>query len=388
MFKNVIFLTYASGIGGEMITYVRMAEWLCLNTDCKVFFADRRQSPIFPFCEKRKLKKIEKIFLQYSFHRKTFFIKHKKCGFPEDSIIITNSVFLFKRVKIIGEQKNNIHVLFLFLEPHTVKDCIGKCNIIKKIKKLKNIFFRLKKGNDRNALIFQDYPNFNNTKKFYPFLKKKYFSIPIEHFQYRENWHLDTNCLRAGYIGRNCPSKNNTLYFIADKLNQYAKKNKVKTTLFIVSDINKNDCIFKKIKSRFKNINTEFKNTLYNNDLDLFLNEKIDVVFTMGVSCLEAAKLGIVSFSVPASNKKLSQRTKIGLLQDFKEFSLGGFAGENNGLVKGYSFEKAITLFRNDYQKLSESTYMYAKQYFGIDVVMKKILKYMEETSFNLTDWE
>ena len=90
--------------------------------------------------------------------------------------------------------------------------------------------------------------------------------------------------------------------------------------------------------------------------------------------------------SVPASSKKLPGRTPVGFLSDFKDFSLGGFVGENNALTRAYPFDDALDLLRSAYRSLLQVQNEYIKHNFDVDVNMNSFLRKIKNTSFELSD--
>ncbi len=233
----------------------------------------------------------------------------------------------------------------------------------------------------------QDFPNYNNLKKFYSKLHKTYQPLAIEEPSFRENWQLQSNSLHVAYIGRNTSSKNYSLRFIAKKLNKYAHFKKIHIIFSIIGDFQENSLLCQKIRYQNSCLEIRFLGTLFGQELTRFLKEQVDVVTAMGTSCLEAGRLGILALSVPASPpKKLPAKTPVGFIADFKEFALGGFVGEENALTRPYQLNDALELLRNNYTALVQAQNEYVKHNFDIDVNMNSFLHKIKNTSFELSD--
>lgn len=144
--------------------------------------------------------------------------------------------------------------------------------------------------------------------------------------------------------------------------------------------------IYKKIMERFPKIKTFLIGNLYGKELDYFLIKNSDVVLGMGVSCLEAAKLGIPAISVPARNKELPLKTKCGFVCDFTEYTLGGYYGENNKLSKSACFSDLIDFFLVNFKELCKRHEHFANEYFNVNKVMEKFILYIENTKFSKED--
>lgn len=387
MTKSIVFLMTTSGIGGEVITNLRLAEWLHVNTDYKIYCADIPGGASLAYIKKQGYSYITPITLNVVTDKNGKPKELKDTVFPDNSLIFTNGFFLWKNSILKHIIADNIRFLFYFVEPHTCTDVLQQKfflkRIIKKIK-LKKIF---KQANSRNALVFQDYPNFRNIASYYHQLNKRYLPIPIYHKPARQNWKCADNNIRLCYIGRNCSSKNRALYFFTEQLSKYIQQNNQSAvTLHIVSDINKEDRIYIKLRQKFPNVKIVLEGTLYESKLENFLTEKIDIVLGMGVSCLEAVRLGLPSISAPAAVKKIPLKTKVGTIADFNDYALGGYLNEDNGLHNGKLFPDLLNDICQNYDNYAAQNYSFSKEHFNIEAVMPKFLKYVDETSFEYKD--
>lgn len=387
MTKSIVFFMMTSGIGGEVLTYLRMAEWLRKNTDFKVYCANFPNDALPSYFKKCGYDYIETIRLNVSQDKKSGAFKIEDTVFPDNCIVFTNGHFLWQNSILKHIKSPNIRFLFYFLEPHTCSNTLKRKSILKRIKSYFKLAKYLRTADGKKALLFQDYPNFSNVQKYYSKLHKQYLPIPIAICSPRQSWVLPLDRLNFCYIGRNCPSKNTTLMFYAKNVNRYAQQHQeLSIVLYIVSDIDKSSPIGEKLVKKFTNIKIVFKGNLYSDKLESFLKQKIDIVLGMGVSCLEAAKLGIAAISAPASLKSIPADTKVGMTTGFKEYTLGGYISENKALVEGYRFADLIDNIRGDYDSCVQSNYEFVSQNFEIGRVMSRLLEYIDETSFYYDD--
>ncbi len=387
MTKSIVFLMCTSGIGGEVITYMRMAEWLHKNTDYKIYCADIPSGASLTYIKKYNYDYIQIIPLNVSTDTDGKLHKIEDTKFPDDSMIFTNGFYLWKSDILKHIIADNIRFLFYFVEPRTYTDVLLQKSWLKKIRekiKLKSI---LKLANSSKSLVFQDYPNFRNVANFCPQIDKRYLPIPIYHKPVRQNWKFSTHDIRLCYIGRNCATKNRTLYFFVEQLSKYIQqKNQTSITLYIVSDICKEDRIYIKLRQRFPKIKIVLKSTLYEDKLEKFLQEEVDIVLGMGVSCLDATRLGIPAISAPASTRKIPFSTKVGTISDFNEYTLGGYLNEDNCFQNGKLFFDLLDDICQNYNNYAAENYKFSKKNFNIEHVMPKFLQYANETSFEYKD--
>lgn len=376
-----------SGIGGEVITYSRMAKWLSDNTDYDIYWADIPEGASFSYIKKRNHNNIKQIYLNVIKNEKGILTEITDTVFPDNCTVFTNGFFLLSNSVLKHIKGQNIRFLFYFVEPHTYLDHLQNKSLLSKIIKKITLRKKLKIANANNALIYQDYPNFRNITNYCSKLDKRYLPIPIYHKQARQTWKLSPDNINFCYIGRNCKTKNKTLYFFAQQLENYTKRyNNLSVSLNIVSNIEKTDKIYIKLKQHFPNLKIILQNTLYEKNLEKFLAENIDIVLGMGVSCLEATKMGLPAISAPASHHKIPLKTKVGTICDFKDFALGGYLNEDNGLHNGRLFSNLLDDIRQNYNKYAMTNYTFTQKHFDINTIMHDFLKYIDKTSFEHKD--
>ena len=53
MTESIVFFIMTTGIGGEVLTYLRMAEWLYQNTNLKIYCADLPNGAVLSYIKKQ-----------------------------------------------------------------------------------------------------------------------------------------------------------------------------------------------------------------------------------------------------------------------------------------------------------------------------------------------
>lgn len=157
--------------------------------------------------------------------------------------------------------------------------------------------------------------------------------------------------------------------------------------LFVVSDIKSKAAFFRRLKKP-ENFSLIFKGKMFGEELEKFLRKSVDIVLAMGVSCLEGAKLRLVSISAPASNKKIPVSVPVTLISDFCKYSTGGYWKKDNGYLKRYAFSDLIDTVTENYDHYADACYQYVKDNFQIDTIMPFFLRFLDKTQLSLDDME
>lgn len=79
-----------TGVGGEVITYVRFIKWLHEHTDYDVFLSDLPDSASYSYVDNCHLNYIKKIPLNVNPKDK---LSVCDTTFPDDSLVFTNACF-------------------------------------------------------------------------------------------------------------------------------------------------------------------------------------------------------------------------------------------------------------------------------------------------------
>ena len=192
-----------------------------------------------------------------------------------------------------------------------------------------NIFYKLLKCcSECNAIYYMDYLNYSFNKFFFEnAVEEKYLPIATDDRHKLLNNNVSNvinEDINVCYLGRLCKEKTTALLNLAHNLNGIKTKRKI--NLHIIGDGSERKRI--KVKN-YENVNFIFVGTLTDRDLDEYLINKIDILFAMGLSLLEGAKLKIPTVVVPFSYKDykinkfhyLYKEEKYNLGEDVKSYS-------------------------------------------------------------------
>ena len=166
-----------------------------------------------------------------------------------------------------------------------------------------NVFYRLLMCcSEYNSIYYMDYLNYSFNKFFFEnAIEEKYLPIATNNKNKLLNKNISNlinEDINVCFLGRLCKEKTTALLNLAYNLNKI-KTNK-KINLHVIGEGNER----KRINVEdYKNVNFIFLGTLTDEKLDYYLINKIDILFAMGLSLLEGAKLKIPTVVVPFSYK-------------------------------------------------------------------------------------
>lgn len=294
MLKLVFVFPY-KGVGGVSLLFLRIAECLSVNFNCEVYLVDY----VDGFMHLNASKSVR--FIVYS--------DSDTCVIPINSIVIFQTMTpwsIFPNLKI-----DNASKLFFWnchpynLVPHVpLIDSKLKGNINLNRLFLKTFLYPywkkcsvfLKLLVEKNAIAFMDQANKRNSEFFYfPLVNPEYLPIPavlpVSIPVTRTGLAID-DVIRITWVGRIVDFKYYILAYTLkhlDKLNDHIDC-KVVVTIIGGGEYNSR---LKRDAERLNNIDVTFLEHINPAELDQFIQDSTDVMFAMGTSALEAAKLGI-----------------------------------------------------------------------------------------------
>lgn len=285
------------------------------------------------------------------------YTKAQKIDIDYDTLLISSALFFYKLFDAINFS-DKAKILFCSLCPTDIIATafplalrLGKCKkaCVKKV--LKSIFTRqynsmkklLKLIDKNNGLIFQDGINFEtNNYCFELNLKeKKFLPIPVNPSEIIANTELiNENALNIGWLGRLVDFKIYSLLKIMEDADEYSLKQNITVNMHIIGSGDKQD-IAKNYPIKSKKLNLIFLNILVEEDLNKYLAENVDILFAMGTSCIEGAKLKLPSVLVDAGLSYFPDDYKYKWLYETLDYSLGEYV-EDLQSQNNHSFKDLI----------------------------------------------
>ena len=251
----------------------------------------------------------------------------------------------------------------------------------------------LSKMIDRRAITFMTKDIYETTKKYIGLpddLKEYYLPNCASGITEYSDEIINQNSnnlktkLNFAWIGRIGDFKVHILNYTIKKLSNQALKNKIYIDFHIIGDgefvsdlkINLDNKYFKIIRTGM----------LKKKDVDVYLLEKIHVVFSMGTAALDGARIGLPVVLLDQSYVKVKDGYVFRYLFDTKGFDLGhpitiqDFKSGNN------SIEIILKDLINNYKTLSNKTLKYFNDNHSVEIVSQKLLGLIRNKNFYYYD--
>lgn len=313
--------------------------------------------------------------------------------FPADSVFVFQS-FLPWRFPFLSQVSVDSKILFWNLHPENFDPRIFNYHhhkpLISHISKIINIvdLWRQKKLQkileyleNRKAILFMDRENVSSTERF---LKIKinspqFLPVPIPSSIYHKQVPIFPKTIEYAWVGRICDFKYRILEHTIIRLAR-ASKQIGPSRLTIIGNGEYREYIEDIASSqRKRDFDILFAGEIAMYDLPKYLVENIDILFAMGTSALEAARVGIPVFLTDYSYKKINNNYRFKHLFDNTGYCLGEEITNNHYEDKS-SLENSIRAVINNYPKYADLSYKYWASNFSIESAKKQLLSAVEAT--------
>lgn len=390
--KSITFLNTNKILGGGEYLFIRLAKFFADNTEIKIYYIDYKDGVARNFLKNENIEFID-------------FNPDKKIDINFETCIVTYQNYLFSLINNLNLSEKtkvllwSIHPYnFLLSLPRFSRYIFYLTPNLKNTKRLVNIAYKEKISTIRkvlkflyqnNSLIYMDFPNFkiNNYCLNLNLDNKNYLAIPtlsIEHSIKSEL--INENIINIGWLGRLVDFKVYSLSNIIQNSNLYADKYNKKIKIHIIGTGDKEKYI--KNHKISKNVELIFLNTVIENELNQYMQNNMDILFAMGTSCLEGAKLHIPSILMDYSYKKINLNYKYKWLFESFEFTLGENANELTRENK-HTFEDIINniYIQKNKKLIGTNCYNYFKENHSIDAIANNLLNYLKNNTFSYSDF-
>lgn len=335
---NYIFLYPSRNLGGAQLLFYRAAK-IIADQNKNVFYIDYPDGYI---AQKIKNEELKIGIIDFT--------PGQKINIPKNSRIITPlsmaGVIGYLRVstaeaKVLFWCLHPLNVLIqLFITKSKIKYGEKLHRTINKIlsREIISTKERLEKISDKGSLFFMDSPNFNSISKFFNAdIKESYLPIFLNTPSHKVNQEKKPQTITAiAWLGRiDLDSK---LFILRKIIGDYLSSGAT-YPLHIIGDGSGKIKIqneFLKHKDRIF-----FIGEVNNKDLDQALQD-INVVFSMGTSCLEAAARSKVTIKVDAFYSQVPENYKYTFFHDVMGYDLGQVIDKDKHF-RGHTFNEVIS---------------------------------------------
>jgi hypothetical protein len=374
--RPLIFYFPYHGVGGVSTLFLRLAE--AIKNDCPVYLADFKDG----YMAKNIPDGVELINI------------NDNPSFPVDSVFVFQS-FIPWRFPFLSQVSHDSKILFWGLHPQNfdpqIFNELHRNVIISFIAKGLNTvsLWRRRKLvkvvrylQNRNAVVFMGRENVAATERYLKFAISfpQFLPVPIPAanlFKKKPGFPKTIDC---AWVGRICDFKYRILEHIIYRLSSAAETvGSIRMT--IVGDGDYRNYIENTASlCETGNFTVVFKGELTLSAIPAFLVEKVDILFAMGTSALEGARVGVPVFLTDFSYAKIIQNYRFKHFFDNSEYCLGEEITETHYENRS-SLEASLLEVIGDYQKYSTLSYEYWIAHFSIEFSRQNLLKYIDETN-------
>lgn len=374
--KALVFYFPYRGVGGVSALFIRLAE--VLKNDYLVYlvdFSDGYMARNLP--EGVTLINIE-----------------DNPQFPDESVFIFQS-FLPWRFPFLSKVHPDSRILFWGLHPQNFDAQIFNVHhrsvAVSKFAQCINIAVQWRRNKLvsivkhlqlRNAIVFMGRENVSATEHYlkYSIKSPKYLPVPIAAANVYKNPPTFPKILECGWIGRICDFKYRILEHIICRL---ADTSKIlcPIRLTIIGDGEYRNYLEMVAAAQTNaHFTVEFKGEIPMETLPDYLNEEVDVLFAMGTSALEGARVGVPVFLADFSHEKINKKYHFKHLFDNNGYCLGEEITASH-YEETSSLETSLQAVIDDYQKYSKLSYDYWAAHFSLESSKENLLRYVNATT-------
>lgn len=380
--KSITFLFPSTIAGGIEFLFIRLAKYLLKNTQIKIYYIDYKDG-----FAKKILSDSNVEFIEFSEDSKIN-IDFETC------IILPTNQLLFPITHLNAPEKTKL--LFWSLQAYDlfwimpgfrhftihVKPKREQARRFLKIVSSQK-FSLLQKTiaflHQNKGFVDMDSTSFdtNNYCLSLNLDKKNYLPVSAKEVSCKPNYNLiHKDIINIAWLGRLVDFKVNPLIKIIQDANAYSDKYNKKIKIHIIGTGNQENLV-KKTKTS-DNVELIFLGTIIEDELNNYLIDKTDVLFAMGTSCLEGAKLNVPSVLMDSSYCPIGKQYKYKWLFESFEYTLGEEAEE--AIANKHPFESIIEQIyvENKKEFIGKECYEYFIENHSVKATADKLLNYLQ----------
>jgi len=245
---------------------------------------------------------------------------------------------------------------------------------------------------ERRALVFMDKANVDNTQNYLGISlpQQDYLPVPAGSvcdriYRSPRNWMTDG--LRLAWIGRIADFKYPILSKTLLSLDRVAPALKVPVRVVIVGDGPHLDDLQRDIAT-LKNIEVDLVGEMPTTDIAPFLTERVDVLFAMGTSALEGARLGVPTVLLDVAYGPVPDGYVFSWLHERGGFTLGEVMSSSLIQPGNNSLETVLRTAMASFDQVSRAAHSYYGTAHAPASVTEKFLRFAELSCCFYKDFE
>ena len=392
--KNVTFFFPYKQISGIPVLFSNIANFLIKNSKINVNIIDYKDGALIRNCIA---------------HERLNFIEFKdflpcKINFNTCLILQAGLPYKLRKELIIGEK---VKIIQWAAHEFNLVPFISRFNYIRKIQEKYRIVYTLfciinfKKFNtlkqwipemiNRGSIVFmtqciyettREYLNFKepNNINFIPNISDGLFEYNKESVN-RKAEEVKV-IIEIGWIGRLADFKIHILNYSICSLSKLANKKKIKINFHIIGEGEFDNLLSLNLENEYFSIINV--GSLEKNQVDLYLEDNLHCLFSMGTSAIDGARLGLPIVLLDQSYLPILNDYKFKYLFNATGFDLGHPVTSNDFESGNDSLNKIIDDLVNDYYNISTKCLNYFNKNHKIDIVVNNLLELFQENYYSI----
>ncbi len=193
--------------------------------------------------------------------------------------------------------------------------------------------------------------------------------------------------LSVAWVGRLCDFKIWILMHTIQRIADYARQKNIRVIFHIIGD-GPEARRLDRLHLSGHSVTLVRPGVIAGEDLNDYLLKHVDILFAMGASALEGARLGIPTVLLDASYGPLSKPYRFKWLTESDKYSLGEMISDSHFEAGCDSMAAIIEDAERRYDEISQATQAYYAKHHSIDSVCHKFNDRIEQVEFRYRDFE
>ncbi|MCI5221275.1 MAG: hypothetical protein D3924_00980 [Candidatus Electrothrix sp. AR4] len=248
----------------------------------------------------------------------------------------------------------------------------------------------IKTAHEKKSILFMDGANFEVYSQLLGCRIKSEYYLPIisptADIGY-PNWRTQkASTIRITWLGRIDKSfKFYSLCRVLEDIKKYASNIQQSITVHVIGE---GDGLVEIMHTYNELVSFEitYHGTIDPTELDSFLINHTDILFAMGTSALEGAKLGIPTVCIDAAYSRISNNYLYRWLHETRNYSLGYILHEDFPTENTHSFSEIIDQLTKKSKELSFKAYSYYSKNHTTQHIVSRFLDYCKDVRLTYDD--
>lgn len=238
---------------------------------------------------------------------------------------------------------------------------------------------------EHDAIAFMDITNFEQTKQYIPISVadcNEYLPVPADNYNGPLKKKSISDVIHVCWLGRIEDEKLPALVYIIEQVSKYALENKQKV-LFTPLGYGKGTDIVDNINLENNYYSQEKCRVIKMVDINQYLIDNVDLLFGMGTSALEAAKMGVPTCLVDASTESVFKTDYVFKpIYERKGYDLWHLVKDCDCERDNNSLGDIFYSVKYDFDEISSKCRDYFVTHHAIDFVGSKFVTMIDRCSF------